>query len=138
MTALTLIVVGVLAGALASALGIGGGVIFVPVLAVIVGLEQTTAQGTSLAVIVPTAVVGTITHMRRDRVVWPAAAPVALGGIVGGFAGAQGALAADPTLLRRLFAGLLVVLAIRLLAADWLEARRASASDGNVDPPGLE
>ena len=138
MTAITLIVVGLLAGALASALGIGGGVIFVPVLAVIVGLEQTTAQGTSLAVIVPTAVVGTITHVRRGRVDWPAAVPVALGGIVGGLVGARGALAADPVVLRRLFAGLLVLLAIRLLATDWLESRRPLASDGNVDSTSLE
>lgn len=116
MTVAVLIFAGLVAGALASALGIGGGVVFVPVLAVIVGLEQAVAQGTSLAVIVPTALIGTYTHVRYQRVDWGAALPVAAGGILGAIAGARAALAADPLLLRRLFAGLLVVLAIRLVA----------------------
>ena len=115
MTIFGLIVAGLLAGALASALGIGGGVIFVPVLAVGLGLDQAVAQGTSLAVIVPTALIGTYGHARYKRVEWKAVWPVAAGGIVGAVIGAQAALAADPLLLRRLFAALLVVLAARLI-----------------------
>lgn len=115
MTVLILIIAGLVAGALASSLGIGGGVVFVPVLAVVVGLDQAVAQGTSLAVIVPTAVIGTIGHARFDRVDWKAALPVAVGGIGGAVFGAELALATDPQLLRRMFAGLLVVLAVRLV-----------------------
>lgn len=114
-TIIILVLTGLVAGALASSLGIGGGVIFVPVLAVVVGLEQAVAQGTSLAVIVPTAVIGTIGHARSRRVDWGAALPVAVGGVVGAIVGAELALAADPQLLRRMFAGLLVVLAVRLV-----------------------
>ncbi len=115
ITIVALIVVGLMAGALASALGIGGGVVFVPVLVVGLALEQAVAQGTSLAVIVPTAVIGTYGHVRYSRVDWKAALPVAAGGIVGAALGAQVALAADPLLLRRMFAALLAVLAIRLI-----------------------
>ncbi len=115
ITIVALIVVGLMTGALASALGIGGGVVFVPVLVVGLALEQAVAQGTSLAVIVPTAVIGTYGHVRYSRVDWKAALPVAAGGIVGAALGAQVALAADPLLLRRMFAALLVVLAIRLI-----------------------
>lgn len=115
ITIVALIVVGLVAGALASALGIGGGVVFVPVLVVGLALEQAVAQGTSLAVIVPTAVIGTYGHVRYSRVDWKAALPVAAGGVVGAALGAQAALAADPLLLRRMFAALLVVLAIRLI-----------------------
>ena len=114
-TAVGLIAVGLIAGALASALGIGGGVIFVPYLVVIIGLEQAVAQGTSLAVIAPTAAVGTYTHVRYGRVDWRAAIPVAVGGIAGAVFGAKLALAADPLILRRLFAGLLILLAARLV-----------------------
>lgn len=116
--ALVLVVVGLLAGMLAGSLGIGGGVVFVPVLAVVVGLEQAIAQGTSLAVIAPTAAIATYAHVRYGRVDWPSAIPVGLASIVGAGIGAQLALAANPLLLRRLFAGLLVVLAIRLVVGE--------------------
>ncbi|NND03285.1 MAG: sulfite exporter TauE/SafE family protein [Acidimicrobiia bacterium] len=115
MSVVALIVAGLLAGALASALGIGGGVVFVPVLAVVLGLDQALAQGTSLAVIVPTAVIGTYGHARFNRIDWKSVVPVAIGGVIGAVLGAQIALAVDPQLLRRMFAGLLVVLAIRLI-----------------------
>ncbi len=113
--AIVLIVIGLAAGFLASALGIGGGIVFVPVLVVAFGLPQALSQGTSLAVIAPTAAVGSLAHARYGRVDWGAAIPAAVGGIIGAAAGAQVALAADPVVLRRLFAGFLVVLATRLL-----------------------
>ena len=111
-----LILLGLGTGLLASTLGIGGGIIFVPSLVVFFGFAQHLAQGTSLAVIVPTAVVGTILHSRRGRVEWRAALLVAAGGVLGGLLGAWVALAIDPDLLRRLFAGLLLVVAIRLVS----------------------
>lgn len=126
MTVMVLIMAGLIAGALASSLGIGGGVIFVPVLAVALALDQAVAQGTSLAVIVPTAIIGTYGHARFGRVDWRAAAPLAVAGVVGAVIGAKGALAADPELLRRLFAGLLVVLAARLVLAQLREWRTAT------------
>ena len=104
-------------GILASTLGIGGGIIFVPSLVVFFGFEQHVAQGTSLAVILPTAIVGAYLHARRGRVDWRVAALVAAGGVVGGLAGAAAALALDPDLLRRLFAALLVVIAVRMFTS---------------------
>lgn len=113
-----LVVVGLVGGILASSLGIGGGVIFVPVLAVGIGLSQTVAQGTSLAVIVPTAIIGTYGHAKFGRIDWHTALPVSVGGVLGAVIGAQLALAADPLLLRRMFAGLLIVLAGRLVIGE--------------------
>jgi uncharacterized membrane protein YfcA len=111
------IVLGLATGLLASTLGIGGGIIFVPSLVVFFGFAQHLAQGTSLAVIVPTAVVGAYMHSKRGRVDWRAALLIAAGGIVGGLVGARAALAIDPDLLRRLFAGLLVIVAVRLVSS---------------------
>lgn len=122
---MVLAAVGLLAGMLAGSLGIGGGVVFVPVLAVVVGLEQAVAQGTSLAVIAPMAAIATYAHVRYGRVDWRAAIPVGFGSIAGAVIGAQLALAANPLLLRRLFAGFLVVLATRLVVTQL-------RSDGNV------
>lgn len=111
------VVLGLATGLLASTLGVGGGIVFVPSLVVFFGFEQHIAQGTSLAVILPTAIVGAYLHSRRGRVEWRAALFIAAGGIVGGLAGAWAALAIDPDVLRRLFAGLLVVVAVRLVSS---------------------
>ena len=111
------VLLGLATGVLASTLGVGGGIIFVPSLVVFFGFEQHIAQGTSLAVILPTAIVGAYLHSKRGRVVWRAALLIAAGGIVGGLIGAWGALAIDPDLLRRMFAGLLMVIAIRLVSS---------------------
>lgn len=121
---LGLIVVGLIAGTAAATLGIGGGIIIVPVLVVIFGFEQHFAQGTSLAVILPTAVVATIGHARHGRVAWRIAAPLALAGIVGALIGARVSLSLDADLLRKLFAILLTVLAIQMA----LRSRRLFAA----------
>lgn len=115
MTALALVLVGLAAGTLASALGVGGGVVFVPALVVFFGFAQHLAEGTSLAVIVGTAVVATWTHFRQGRVEWRTALLVGAGGVLGAVAGATVALRLDGELLRRLFAVLLIVVAVRLL-----------------------
>lgn len=113
--AAVLIAVGFGAGTLSATLGVGGGVVFVPALVTLAGLEQQAAQGTSLAVILPTVVIGTTMHARADRIDWPVAAMVGLGGILGGVGGAQVALALPADVLSRLFAGFLVVMAVRML-----------------------
>jgi uncharacterized membrane protein YfcA len=113
---LAFLALGVVVGLIASTLGIGGGVVFVPALVVFFEFSQHTAQGTSLAVIVPTAVVGAYTHGRRGRVDWRIAGLIASGGVIGGLAGSAAALSIDPDMLRRLFAVLLVVVTVRLLS----------------------
>ena len=110
-----LIALGLFAGAMAAALGVGGGIIFVPVLAIVAGFDQHVAQGTSLAVILPTAFVSTVVHARAGRVVWPVAIPIGAAGLVGALVGARAAIALDPQLLRRLFGVLLIAIAIRML-----------------------
>jgi uncharacterized membrane protein YfcA len=135
MIELALIAIGLFAGAMAAALGIGGGVVFVPALVVLLDFAQQTAQGTSLAVILPTALVATVTHAGRGRVVWRIALPVSLAAVVGAVVGARIALALDGLLLRRMFAGLLAVLTVRMLIRSY---RGSRGVDGNVDPPGGE
>ncbi len=111
-----LIGIGWLAGMLASTLGVGGGVVYVPALATLAGLEQIAAQGTSLAIIMPTAVLGSILHSRAGRVDWKVALTAGAGAITGGLAGAEIALGLTDLARRRLFAAFLVFVAIRMLS----------------------
>ena len=111
----SLVSVGLVAGVLSATLGVGGGIVFVPALVALLGLEQQVAQGTSLAVILPTVLIGTTIHARAGRVNWPIGITVGLGGVVGGLAGAQVALGLPESLLRRMFAAFLVIMAVRML-----------------------
>jgi len=109
-----LIILGFVAGTIAAALGVGGGVIYVPALVVIFAFDQHIAQGTSLAVILPTAVVATAAHARLGNVQWRLALPIAIAGILGAFFGAWVALNLDPDLLQRLFGIFLLITAGRM------------------------
>ena len=114
--AVVLIGVGVVAGMLSSTLGVGGGVIYVPALATLMGLEQIVAQGTSLAVILPTALVGSILHGRAGRVDWKVAMIAGTGAALGALGGAEIALGLSDVVRRRLFAAFLMLVAVRMLS----------------------
>ncbi|TMG62946.1 MAG: hypothetical protein E6H83_01005 [Chloroflexi bacterium] len=62
------------AGFLSGTIGIGGGLLFVPTMTVGFRISQAVAQGTSLVAIVPTAIVGGITHIREGNVLGSGAA----------------------------------------------------------------
>lgn len=110
-----MVAAGFAAGLLAALLGVGGGLVFVPALAVVFGFPQHLAQGTSLVAIVPTTLVAAARHARHRRVDWPLIAPLGLAGVAGGLAGAMLALELAPANLRRLFVGLLVVVSLRMV-----------------------
>lgn len=110
------VAIGLFAGTLASLLGIGGGIVYVPALAAGFSLDQHVAQGTSLAVIVPTAIVASIVHARAGRVDGRLAVGLGIGGIAGGLLGALTALSLAGIVLRRMFAGLLVIISLRMAA----------------------
>jgi uncharacterized membrane protein YfcA len=113
MTYALAVVLGLAAGVFAGMFGVGGGILFVPAL-VALGLDHHDALGTSLLAIIPTALVGTWRQSRYGNVRWRAAAVL---GLVAA-ASAQGGVALAETLsdatLRRLFAGLLVLVSAQI------------------------
>jgi uncharacterized protein len=115
LTLATLLAIGVAAGFLAGLLGVGGGILLVPAMVLLLGFDQHVAQGTSLVVIVPAAMIGTWTHYRRGTIRPRDAALVAAGGVIGAVIGSLSALSLDDELLRRLFAIVLLVVAVRML-----------------------
>ncbi len=81
--ALPLILIGVAAGVLSGLFGIGGGTLIVPALVLWLGMSQRLAAGTSVAAILPTAIVGATTYGVQGNVSWVAAICLAAGIIVG-------------------------------------------------------
>lgn len=110
-----LVALGLGSGALSSVLGVGGGIVMVPALVLLFGLDQHAAQATSLAVILPTALVGTLRHGGRGTVDWGAAARIGVVGALAGLAGARLALAVPPGALQVAFAVFLAATAVQLL-----------------------
>jgi uncharacterized membrane protein YfcA len=109
---------GLAAGVVAGLLGVGGGIIFVPTLLAL-GLSQLHAEATSLLAILPTVAAGTWNQRRYGNVRWRPAlvlGAVSIAGVAGGAALAE-SLPED--VLRRLFAGLMLVVAAQLAWSSW-------------------
>ena len=95
---------GLAAGLLSGTFGVGGGVLFVPIMTSGYKFTQTLAQGTSLAAIIPTALVGGVTHIRQGNVLREAAIWMGVGGVGGAILGALVAVHVPGGILARLFA----------------------------------
>jgi len=109
-----LALIGAAAGVLSGLLGVGGGIIMVPAL-VIAGFGQHRAQATSLAAIVPIAMVGAFIFGRAENVDLLAAVVLAAGSLVGVRIGALLMHRLSEVLLARIFGAFMVVVAITLL-----------------------
>jgi uncharacterized membrane protein YfcA len=110
-----LIAFGFLTGGAAGLLGVGGGIMMVPFLTLVAGVSQHAAQATSLLVVLPTAVVASITLQRKGVGDLPLALRFGLVGAVGGVAGALLALMLPGHALRIIFALFLGVVGVRLV-----------------------
>jgi uncharacterized protein len=123
---------GFLVGVLSGLIGIGGGVLLVPVMVIGFGFGQHLAQGTSLAAILPTSAVGALTHYRQGNLAWrPALSMGVVGALLAVVFGLL-AQAVDPGLLARVFGAFLLFAAYRL----W-PRRRSPAAGAGASPPGL-
>ena len=113
-------VLGLLAGVLAGMFGVGGGILFVPVL-VALGLTQHDATGTSLLAILPTVAAGTWRQARHGDVRWRAALVLGLASAASAQGGVFVAEALPGNVLRKLFGLLLVGVAAQIA---WRSRRR--------------
>ncbi len=103
-------------GTLAGLLGVGGGIFLVPALVLGQGLSQHTAQGVSLALIIPIGLVGAVSYARSGQA-RPRLFPALLaGGALGAWIGATIAHQLRAPALTRLFALFLVAAAIHMIA----------------------
>ena len=109
------IIIGLIAGWMSGLLGVGGGVIMVPLLTLIAGLSQHQAHATSLAAIVPIAAVGAIAFALDGEIDYAIAALLAIGSLIGAPFGARLMARTKEGPLKIAFGVLMVFVAVEML-----------------------
>lgn len=113
---LSLILIGILAGVLSGLVGVGGGIIMVPLLIMFFGFNQHQAQGTSLAVlVVPVTAVAVFNYYKEGQINIKYAAIIAVFFVIGSIFGSKFALTLDQKILKKIFAVVLLVIAGKML-----------------------
>jgi|DEB0MinimDraft_3_1074331.scaffolds.fasta_scaffold00891_6 uncharacterized membrane protein YfcA len=123
---------GVAMGVLSALLGIGGGLVLVPILVTLFGYTPHLAAGTSLAVMVLIALTGAARQTKPGYTLWRRGVVLGAASAVGAFLGARIALVLPMQVLVWLFAVLLAVVAVRMFLSGW--QGRVSARQAEVSP----
>ena len=108
------LLLGLSAGVLSSLLGVGGGIILVPGMIYLLKIPTKIAIGTSLAIIIPTAVIGVYRHNINGNVNWKVMLLISLGAVTGSYLGALLNEMLPDVVLRKIFVVLLIVMAIKI------------------------
>jgi uncharacterized membrane protein YfcA len=114
-TILTCLLIGILSGIVAALCGVGGGVVMVPAFVFFLKLEQKTAVATSLAIIIPTALMATTQNARSGFVDWKVAAITAISASIFAYFGAGWLRSMSNETLTRIFGTILVVFGVKML-----------------------
>ncbi len=130
VTVLGMILLGVVIGVASGLFGIGGGVIMVPAFIAFFGMSDLVAKGTSLAVMIPTAVSGTVANARAGMVEVRVALIVGIAATIASFGGVAVAFLLSPEWSAWLFAAFMVVSAVQL-AVRAIRARRKEQRGGS-------
>ena len=111
----TLIIIGLLAGVLSGFMGVGGGIVMIPLLIVMLGFSQHEAQGTSLAVLaVPVTFLAAYNYYNAGHVNWKFALIMAVSFVLGGYLGSKFAISIDQSVLKKIFGAIMLIAAIKL------------------------
>jgi uncharacterized membrane protein YfcA len=109
-TIILLMCIGLTAGILSGLIGIGGGIIMVPLL-LLMGFTRTQAQGTSLAALLPpVTLLAVINYHKAGFIDWRFAIIISLVFVVGGYFGSKLAIHIDQKILKRVFAVAILVI----------------------------
>ena len=113
------IVAGLIAGLLSGILGVGGGVVLIPVMVLLVGVGQHTAQGVSLAVIAAITFFGAISHYRQKTVVSKVALLIVPSAVIYGLIGTVIASHINGEILRRVVGVIVIIVGVLTIFRDW-------------------
>jgi uncharacterized membrane protein YfcA len=110
------LLLGLVAGVLGGLLGLGGGLIIIPVLVFLFGLSQQQAQGTTLALMVPPiGILAAWEYYKQGYVDIKIAALICVGFFFGGWLGARLAMSVSTVVLERVFGAALLLTAVKML-----------------------
>ena len=109
-TFVVLIIIGLLAGILSGLVGVGGGIIMIPLLIILLGLTQHQAQGTALfAMLPPIGILAAMNYFEQGFVKWEYAVVIALTFVIGGYFGSKLSLSLPPQTVRRVFGVVMLI-----------------------------
>jgi hypothetical protein len=116
-TLLILIGIGLAAGMLSGLIGVGGGIIIVPALVYLLGLTQHSAQGTSLALMLPPiGVLAAMNYYKAGELNVKYAAIMAIAFIIGGYFGSKLSLTfISEAAMKKIFGCVLLFVSVKLL-----------------------
>lgn len=111
-----LIIIGLLGGLFSGLLGVGGGIVMIPLMIFALGFSQHEAQGTSLAILaVPVTLIAAYNYYNAGHVNWKYAAVIAVTFVVGAYFGSKFAISIDQGMLKKVFGFVLIIVALRLI-----------------------
>lgn len=115
-TLLILILIGFTAGAFSGMIGIGGGIIMIPALVYLLKLDQHSAQGTSIAVMLPPiGIFAAYNYYKDGHVDIYYSLIIALAFMAGGYFGSLWVLKMSSSLLKKIFSTVLILIALKML-----------------------
>jgi len=113
---LIILVIGIITGVMAGMLGIGGGLVVIPALVMVMGMSQQTAQGTSLAMMLPPiGVLAAYNYYKAGHVDIKIALILAIAFIAGSYFGSKLAIRLPQELMKKIFGIFLLLVAIKML-----------------------
>ncbi len=115
-TIMILVIIGLMAGVFGGMFGVGGAIIMVPALVYFLGVDQHTAQGTSIAIMLPPiGLFAAYNYYKAGQVnIWYAVI-IASAFLIGGYFGSKIALALPENLMKKIFGILLILVALRMI-----------------------
>ena len=115
-TLVLLILIGLSAGLLSGVVGVGGGIVMIPLLMLLMGLDQHQAQGTSLAVMLPPiGILAAWNYHKAGFVEWKYAMIIAVTFIIGGYLGSRWAVTVDARTLKKIFGVIMLIGGLKLI-----------------------
>lgn len=115
-TIFLLIAIGIAAGVMSGFVGIGGGVIMVPALVYLLGMNQHMAQGTSLLLMLPPiGILAVMNYYKADQVNWTYGFIIAIAFVIGGYFGSKLALRLSPGIVKLIFGGLMLYISFKMI-----------------------
>ena len=118
-TFIILLLIGIAAGTLSGMVGVGGGIIIVPALIYFLGFSQKMAQGTSLGILLlPVGLLGVMQFYKEGLINIPVVLVISFAFFFGSYFGSRIALSISQETAKRVFAILMILIAVKMLFFD--------------------